>query len=365
MNKKEVAEIRKRFTKEHMSIRRLCGCYVNGEKKIINTFTENFLNLPDEEFYKYLEIVKKSLSSKLGNNLLNLSFPTEAEERGGTQDVLMNILSTELADEELLKDFYNKVINVYQEAGNYLILLFFDTYDVPKKASDGATLEDSEEVYNYIICSICPVDLSKPSLGYVEDEKKIGALSRDWEVKAPETAFLFPAFNDRGSDIHNTLFYTKNSKKPHTEVMEDILGCSPVKTIDENKNTFSRIVKETAAADSKLDAEDLMLSVNQALADKAEEYNATYEGACNVAPLQIGSALLKEVIDDTSLNEEQKKKVVKDFEKTFAGTQMAAEDLIDGKLLAVSQMRMEIVSLKEQIDELTKENARLKKKAGE
>lgn len=37
MNKKEVLEIRKQYTHEKCSISRICGCYVDGEKKHQNT----------------------------------------------------------------------------------------------------------------------------------------------------------------------------------------------------------------------------------------------------------------------------------------------------------------------------------------
>ena len=33
MNKKEISEIKKQFTPENCSITRICGCYVDGEKK--------------------------------------------------------------------------------------------------------------------------------------------------------------------------------------------------------------------------------------------------------------------------------------------------------------------------------------------
>lgn len=34
MNKKEVLELRKQFKPEDCSITRICGCYVDGEKKL-------------------------------------------------------------------------------------------------------------------------------------------------------------------------------------------------------------------------------------------------------------------------------------------------------------------------------------------
>ena len=84
-----------------------------------------------------------------------------------------------------------------------------------------------------MLCAICPVTLSKPGLGYLEKEQRIGARIRDWVVGAPETGFLFPAFNDRSTDIHSTLFYTKNTKEPHSEFMTNGLGCGVERTATE------------------------------------------------------------------------------------------------------------------------------------
>ena len=93
------------------------------------------------------------------------------------------------------------------KAGNYLILLYLDSYDVMTRTKDNINVDESEEVYKYMLCAICPVTLSKPGLGYLEKEQRIGARIRDWVVGAPETGFLFPAFNDR-----STLFIASLSR---------------------------------------------------------------------------------------------------------------------------------------------------------
>lgn len=128
---------------------------------------------------------------------------------GGRQHILMALRASKLEDENLLDTFYDLVIDTYDHAGNYLIVLFHDAYDVMSRTSDNNNLDESEEVYEYLICAICPVDLSKPGLGFLEEEHRIGPRVRDWVVGAVDTAFLFPAFNDRSTDIHSTLFYTK------------------------------------------------------------------------------------------------------------------------------------------------------------
>ena len=87
MNKKEVTEIKKLFTKKERPPlqNRLCGCYVDADKNKVVQFKEAFLSIPEEEIYKYLDIFRKSLSGTLGKNLLNMEFPLEQEMGDGTQ----------------------------------------------------------------------------------------------------------------------------------------------------------------------------------------------------------------------------------------------------------------------------------------
>ncbi len=52
MNKKEIAEIKKRFKKEGCTFTRMCGCYVDGEHNRVTRLGKTFLNLDEEEFFK-------------------------------------------------------------------------------------------------------------------------------------------------------------------------------------------------------------------------------------------------------------------------------------------------------------------------
>lgn len=181
ITKRDVLELRRRLTKKECTIGRMCGCYVNGSKNVILKFAESLVDLDDEEFYKYLEIAKKALSGTLGNNLLELEFaPTDdAAER---QQFLLTLKSSKLKNDDLLDRLYEQIIERYECAGNYLILVFHDIYDVIIRTDDRAKLDESEEIYEYMICVVCPVELSKAALGYREDENRIAARMRDWVV---------------------------------------------------------------------------------------------------------------------------------------------------------------------------------------
>lgn len=254
MNKKEVSEIKKLFTKERCAVNRICGCYVDNEKEKRLQFKEAFLSLPEEEMFKYFDIFRKTLSGNIGKNLLNMEFPLEQEMGEGTQKALLALRDSELKDDTILEAFYDRIIETYYHPENYLILLIHGSYDIPAKASDGMEMDDaSDYIYNFVLCSICPVNLSKAGLCYNIETNSIEDRVRDWIVELPELGFLFPAFNDRNSDVHSLLYYSKSAKEFSTEIMENVLGCVEPLTAPEQKESFDTIIEDTFGTDCSLE----------------------------------------------------------------------------------------------------------------
>lgn len=349
MNKKEVLELKRRFKKDSATFTQLCGCYVDCNHNKICKFGGTFLNLEDDEFYKYLEIANKTLSGTLGNNLLELSFPIEEEAVGGRQQILMALRDAELQDEALLDTYYDLIIDTYDHPGNYLILLYFDTYDVMTRTSDNNNLDESEEVFRYLICAICPVELSKPGLGYREDEKRIGPRIRDWVVGVPDTGFLFPAFNDRSTDIHSVLFYTKNTKEPHAEFMANGLGCGIEHTATEQKMAFHSIVRNALGTDDE-HTEDLLIDLQQNLSEMIDEFAETHD---EDEPLLLDKDAVGKLLGDSRIPEDKADKIGKSVEEIFGEKPPVAEHVIDNKALQQNAIRIEKMELEENVAELT------------
>lgn len=350
MNKKEVLELKRRFKKEAATFTRVCGCYVDGNHNKVCKFGNTFLNLEEDEFYKYLEIANKALSGTIGNNLLELKFPIEEEEVGGRQHILMALRASKLEDENLLDTFYDLVIDTYDHAGNYLIVLFHDAYDVMTRTKDNNNLDESEEVYEYLICAICPVDLSKPGLGFLEDEHRIGPRVRDWVVGAVDTAFLFPAFNDRSTDIHSILFYTKNTKEPHSEFMANGLGCGIERTATEQKMAFHSIVRNVLGAEDE-HTDDVLLDLQQNLSDMIDEYAETHDDDEDV--FLLDKEVVTKLLADSEISEEKAAKIEKSVDEAFGEKPPAAENVIDSKALVQNELRVEKMALEDQVGTLT------------
>ena len=269
MNKKEISEIKKLFTKEHCRIDHISCCYVNGQKEKLLTTTDAFFSLPEEEAYKYFDIFRKTLSGSIGKNLMTMEFPLEEEEEDGRQAFLMDLVSSSLGDEDLLNQYFDRVIETFSYAENFLIVLIDGSYDIPAKGTDGLEQFDaSEYVYHYILSSICPVSLAKPALAYNPEQNRIEDRVRDWVVSAPEIGFLFPAFHDRNTDIHQLLFYSKNAALPNAETAETLLGCVPPLPAKDQHESFNSMVEEALGEECSFDA---VRSINENLTEMLEE----------------------------------------------------------------------------------------------
>ncbi|GAA0076798.1 DUF4317 domain-containing protein [Clostridium sp. CTA-5] len=348
MKKKDILELKKRLKKDNCTFTKMCGCYVNGEKNILLNFRETFLNLDEDEYFKYLEIAKKVLSGTIGNNILELNFPLNENLENEKQLSLMQLKKSQLKDDALLEDFYKSIIDTYDYTGNFLILVFHDAYDVITKTTDNAKIDESEEVYEYILCAICPVSLSEPGLRYFEEEKKIKARIRDWVVNAPTLGFVFPAFIDRSSDVNSVMYYTKNAKDPHPELMENALGCSSKQTATIQKEAFQTIIKDSISDDEKK-AEKIFMEIQENLNTMIDEYNEIYDDT-DGEPIILKQKDIQNILIESGVPEEATTKIEKSYVENFGEDLPLAEHLIDSKILKASAQRKKEEHLEKQVE---------------
>ena len=307
MNKKEVLEIRKQFSPANCAITRICGCYVDHEKNKRLESKDAFLSIPEEEAFKYFDIFKKTLSGTMGRNLLNMEFPLDAETPGGTQDFLMKLRNSKLEDDMLLDEFYDKIIDSYIYEENYYIVLIHAMYDVPGKSSDGIEMYDaSDSVYEYLMCSICPVSLSKPGLSYNAEDNKIQDRIRDWVVEVPVKGFLFPAFTDRNMDIHGVLYYSKKTEDLQEDMIEQVLGARLPMSADTQKETFQMLIEDTLGEDGDYET---VRNIHETLNEMIDEHKEEPE------PLALDKVDVKKVFEKSGVSNEKMESFDKNFEE--------------------------------------------------
>ena len=346
MRKKDILELIKRFKKDHCTFTKMCGCYVIGEKNILLKFRETFLNLEDDDYFKFLEIAKKVLSGTIGNNILELNFPLNEEHINERQLSLMQLKNSQLKDDALLDDFYKLIIDNYDYTGNFLILVFHDAYDIITKTKDNAKLDESEEVYEYILCAICPVELSKAGLRYFDEDNAIKSRSRDWVVEAPSNGFVFPAFINRGTDVYSVLYYTKNAKDTHPEIMESVLGCTSKQTHTEQKQVFNEIIRDALGPDEKK-SEHFFMEIQESLNNKIEEHNVIHEDSDE--PIVLTNDVVQEILSLSGVPEDITTKIDKCYTENFGDTPPIADVLLDNKVLAAKAQKKKEEMLERQV----------------
>ena len=318
MTRKELNEIKSQYTLEDCGILRLCGCYVDGERNKITQFNENFLNLPEEEKHKYFDIFKKTLSGTPGKNLVDMKFNVDAYADEGARTFLMNLRDSGLKDDRLLNEFYDRIINNYSYVGNYLILLINQVYDIPAVTTDNIELDDaSDEVYSYILCSICHVNLSKPGLGYDEEDNNFHDKKQNHMVDVPDVGFLFPAFNKRSADEDMTLFYTKDVSEFEDGLIDCLLDCAVPLPAKQQKETFTSLVNEALGEEADLEiVKNIHENLEQIIEEKKQE---------SPAPVMLDKTEMKDLLEKSGVKEEK----LENFEEHF---EMAAGE--HGKLVA-------------------------------
>ena len=328
MNKKEISEIKKQFTPANCAITRICGCYVDGEKNKKTKLKEAFLSLSEEEAFKYFEIFRKTLSGTIGKNLINMEFPLEQEKEGGAQEFLLRLRESKLQDDALVDEFYDRVIDSYDYGENYYIILIHAVYDIPGKSSDGLEMFDaSDEIYDHILCSICPVKLSKAGLCYNTETNHIEDRIRDWLVEMPDLGFLFPVFNDRSTDIHGILYYSKNAEQLRSTFVDQLFGCEVPLSAGGQRDTFNTLVEETLGEDC---AYDTVMNIHEKLNEWVESQKDSPDPAILTKPE------VKRLFEECGVEEEK----LEDFDARYEAT--AGEDASLMATNITNTRRMEI-----------------------
>ncbi len=331
MNKKEVSELRRRFNPEKTAISNIYGCYVNGNKEVIAYLDESLGIMPQEEAEQYLALLKKALSGKLNRNLIDIIFTTEQVMDSDTHRLLMALRE---GKSEARKQFFQTVIDSLDMGdSNYLILCANDAYDVPFKSAgdiDRSSLKyaagEADQVYRYFICAVCPVKDGKKELGFFSGENEFHNSLAKQVVSAPELGFLFPAFDDRASNIYNALFYARKPDEIHHEFIDAIFQVEPPMSAAEQREAFERALSSSLACRM-----EVIRAVHEQLKAKIDEHKETKEEA----PLSVSVGDITAILTDCNVAEEQIKTFQKNYKESFGQGVLNPENIIDSRKFEV------------------------------
>lgn len=311
MNDKEIGEIRRRQRRDRSNMTAIYGCYVNDNKEIISEFQQSTAIMPENESDKYFALLRRTLSGSLGKNLIDITFKTGQVVGSPEHRLLMDLRASQLKDGEKRMEFYKKIIDTVVLEGNYLILLGCDSYDVPFKSKDDSTQRDqSEETYTYILCTICPVKQTKANLHYVPEEKLFHDGAMNQMVAAPALGFLFPAFDDRATNIYNALYYTHDIANSQDAMIEAIFNTPVPKPAAEQKKSFEALLTTALEEECSL---DVVQTVHDQLCQRIELHKESKVPE----PLMISKEDVKEVLSSCGVSEEHIAKFSVDYDEVF------------------------------------------------
>ena len=326
MNDKEIGEIRRHLRRDRSNITKIYGCFVNDNKEIITEFSQSTGIMPENEGDKYFALFKRVLSGSIGKNLIDITFKTSQVANSPEHKLLMDLRESKLKDDELLHTFFQKIIDTVAIEGNYLILMGCDSYDVPFKGKDDLSDSDeSEEVYTYLICAICPVKQTKPNLHYVPEEKLFHDGAMNQPVSAPALGFLFPAFDNRATNIYNALYYTHDIKVSQDALIEALFNTPVPMPAAEQKKCFEALLTTALGDDCNL---DVVQTVHDQLCQRIELHKESKVPE----PLMIAKADVKEALASCGVSEEHLAKFSVDYDETFGfEVDLHPKNIIDSK----------------------------------
>lgn len=311
MNNKEIGEIRRRVRRDRSNMTAIYGCYVNDNQEIISEFAQSTGIMPENESEKYFNLMRRALSGSIGKNLIDITFKTSQVADSPEHKLLMELRQSKLKEEELRMAFYRKVIETVRLDSSYLILIGCDSYDVPFKSKDDAIQADaSGEVYTYLLCAVCPVKQTKPNLHYIPESKEFHDGGMLNIVSAPELGFLFPAFDNRATNIYNALYYTHSPKQSHEEFVAAVFNTPIPKPAAEQKKSFEALLTTTLEEDCSL---DLVQTVHDQICQRIE----LHKESKLPEPLMLAKDDVREVLSSCGVSDAHLAKFSVDYDETF------------------------------------------------
>lgn len=325
MNEKEISEIRRRFRSDKSNISRIRGCYVNENKEIVSEFNQSLSIMSQDESEGILAILKKTLSGTIGKNLIDIEFSTQQVIEAEEHKLLMDLKNSSLEDNNAVSEFYTQVIQSVSFESSYLILLSCDKYDVFSYTKDGGRDEDSSTVFTYILCSICPVKMTKPALSYFAYENTFHNISANSVVGSPELGFMFPAFDDRAANIYNALYYTRDASQSHSEFVDNIFKSEIPMPADIQKETFQTILGDSISEECNY---EVVQAVHDQICEMIEEHKANKEEK----PLMISKNTVKKVLQSCGVDKIRVTAFEEKYDTAFGtDTEIRPQNIVDTK----------------------------------
>ncbi len=131
---------------------------------------------------------------------------------------------------------------------------------------------------------------------------KTGSATGSWQP--PVSGFLFPAFNDRNTDIHSILYYSKNPEELQQDFIDHVLGCTPPLSASGQKETFQNMIADALGDDCHY---EVVKNLHENLHEMVEVSKD------NPEPLTLSKRDVRCVLEESGVPDEK----IQFFEKEF------------------------------------------------
>ena len=329
MNRKELSEIKRRLDKNKGNISSIRGCYVTAKGEVVSVFRRPLDTIPEEELKQFFALFRKVLSGTPGKNGIDVVFDADQMTNGEAHPLLMELSRSALSDETAVGTFYQNIIDNYHSEDDFVIMLLSDVYDVPQHASDGTRREDADTVFTYFICCVCPVKEAKTGLAYSAKDQDFRDTCCGKLVGSPELGLMFPAFDDRQSNIYNALYFIRNPEEIHQDFVDAVFHTTLPMTGPEQKNAFTDVLQDALK-------EDLSFSVMQTVNDRLRENIEVKKQDKTADAPTITAPEVKSILSDCGLPLEKVQAFEDAYESQFGrGVQLNAASIVDTKRMEV------------------------------
>ena len=327
MNQKELGELRRRLRPDKNAIGHVYGCYVSPLKEIIAEVDQSLALLNEDDVDSCLALLRKTLSGGLGRNLIDIEFTTQAVAEGEEHKLLRTLRDTRLKDAAVRRSFYEKVIrSVDMGEDSYLILLAHDTYDVPFRSKNDEGMDDSSDtVFSYLVCAVCPMREGRPGLGYVPKENALHVKTAGQLAAPPEVGFLWPAFDDRATNLYNALYYVHKPELLHDEFIDGIFGSEAPLSAPEQREAFETALSDALGVECSM---ELVQAVHEQLRERIELHKESRDPE----PLTVTAKDVGGMLRECGV-EEERVSAFQDYcgQRLGEGAAMDPANLIDSK----------------------------------
>ena len=321
MNKKDLATLRRRFAPEKNDISVIRGCFVNDKREIVSTFSKSPVSLPESEAEHYLSAFKKTLGGAPGRNQFALT--VHPDDPAG--QLLRQLQTSELTDGKAVDQLFKAIIDSLEMEGSYLILAMHDAYSVPRKKDieHEERPDFSDNIFNYIMVSICPVKLTKPLLTFFRDDRDFHTVEPDLAVAGPALGFMYPVLDDGGADINAALYYTKDASDIHADFIDAVFKTTAPESSTDQRDAFYGVLADTLENGVTFDVvQGLHENLTAQMADRKP----------SAAPLQVSRA---EIAGLLGVSEKEQNAFQEEYLEQFGAVGMDAATVVEPKKFVI------------------------------